>query len=59
MTHISIYFYVGVRDMPERDIESLGVMGWWLDAARIGNYSVAVAAVALPIVCASCGSAHT
>ena len=25
---------VGVRGMPERDIESLGVMGWGLDAAR-------------------------
>ncbi len=25
---------VGVRCMPERDIESLGVMGWVLDAAR-------------------------
>ena len=26
--------YVGVRGMPERDIESLGVMGWGLEAAR-------------------------
>ena len=26
--------FVGVRGMPERDIESLGVMGWGLDAAR-------------------------
>ena len=25
---------VRVRGMPERDIESLGVMGWGLDAAR-------------------------
>ena len=25
---------IGVRGMPERDIESLGVMGWGLDAAR-------------------------
>ena len=25
---------VGVRGMPEQDIESLGVMGWGLDAAR-------------------------
>ena len=35
--------------MPERDIESLGVMGWGLDAA--GNSSAVVAAavvVALP-----------
>ncbi len=35
--------------MPERDIESLGVMGWGLDAA--GNSSVVAAvAVALPIL---------
>ena len=25
---------IKVRGMPERDIESLGVMGWGLDAAR-------------------------
>ncbi len=25
---------VGVKRAPERDIESLGVMGWGLDAAR-------------------------
>ena len=25
---------VGVRGMPERDVESLGVMGWGLEAAR-------------------------
>ncbi len=25
---------IGVRGMPERDIESLGVTGWGLDAAR-------------------------
>ncbi len=25
---------VGVRGMPERDIESLGLMGWGLEAAR-------------------------
>ena len=25
---------IGVRGMPERDIESLGVMGWGLEAAR-------------------------
>ena len=30
----NIYTYIGVRGMPERDIESLGVMGWGLDAAR-------------------------
>ena len=26
--------HIGVRGMPERDIESLGVMGWGLEAAR-------------------------
>ena len=25
---------IGVRGMPERDIGSLGMMGWGLDAAR-------------------------
>ena len=29
-----IYSYIGVRGMPERDIESLGVMGRGLEAAR-------------------------
>ena len=28
------WVYVGVRGMPERDIESLGVMGKGLEAAR-------------------------
>ncbi len=28
---------IGVRGMPERDIESLGVMGWGWN--RRGNYS--------------------
>ena len=31
-------FYIGVRGCPERDISSLGVMGWGLEAA--GNSSV-------------------
>ncbi len=26
--------FIGVRGMPERDIEFLGVMGWGLEAAR-------------------------
>ncbi len=30
----SLHVHIGVRGMPERDIESLGVMGWGLDAAR-------------------------
>ena len=33
-TYFTTYFYIGVRGMPKRDIESLGVMGWGLDAAR-------------------------
>ena len=27
-------YMIGVRRMPERDVESLGVIGWALDAAR-------------------------
>ena len=26
--------FIGVKGMPERDIESLGAMGWGLEAAR-------------------------
>ncbi len=32
--YLSLSELIGVRDMPERDIESLGAMGWGLEAAR-------------------------
>ncbi len=43
-------FYIGARGLPERDISSLGVMGW-LDggAGGVRNYSAAVIAAAIAV----------
>ncbi len=53
MCRLSENAYIRVRGMPERDIESLGVMGRWLDAARKLNSSIVAVAVvvALPSLC--------